>query len=126
MTLLQCFRTVLGSKDEGQERPRERERERFGEGFGLNFGRFGGSEGVLGGLLGGLGKLLGGLGGILGGPEAVLGRLGSSWVVKGHFGVRGLRQTAAFGRPKGGQDEAKIGPRRPKIEDKNEVEKRRS
>ena len=74
-------------------------------GLGSIFGRFGGSWGAFGGSWEGSWRLLGGLG-------RLLGRLGPSWVVKGHFGASRVGCTAAFGPPKEGQDEAKIGPRR--------------
>ena len=85
----------------------------FGVCLGSIFGRVGGS-------LGGLGRLLGRLGGVLEGLGAVLGGLGSPWVVKGHFKANRLRRSMPFGRPKGGQDEAKF---RPKT-DQNRCQKR--
>ena len=89
--------------------------------------------GVLGGLLEvleGLGRLLGGSWGVLG---ASWGRLGPSWVVRVVLSSTRWAEPRHLGRfwdPKGGQDGAKMEPksdsRWTKIEDKNDVEKRRS
>ena len=54
-------------------------------------------------------EALGGSGGRLG---SILGGLESPWVVKGRFRARALLRTPSFGGSKGGQDEAKMGPKR--------------
>ena len=75
---------------------------------GSIFGRFGASWGVFWRswrVLEALGRLLGGLG-------AVLGRHGSPRVNFVDFRASKLRSTPSFGRSKGGQDEAKMGPKR--------------
>ena len=95
-------------------------------GLGSIFGRFGGSWGAFGGSWEGSWRLLGGLG-------RLLGRLGSAWAVLSENNALVSASGAVsvlIWVPKGGQDGAQMGPksdpRRTKIEDKNEVEKRSS
>ena len=73
--------------------------------FGGSWGSFGGSWGGLGGSWAPLGRLLGGLG-------AVLGRHGSPRVNFVDFRASKLLRAPSFGVSKGGQDEAKMGPKR--------------
>ena len=83
------------------------------------FGRFGGLLEVFSGglgvfwrswrVLGGSWEALGGSGGRLG---LILGGLESPWVVKGRFKASRAGRTPSFGGSKGGQDEAKMAPKR--------------
>ena len=78
---------------------------------GSIFGRFGASWGVFWKswrVLGGSWEALGGSGGRLG---SILGGLESPWVVQGRFRASKLLHTTSFSGPKGGQDEAKMGPK---------------
>ena len=70
-----------------------------------------------------LGRLLEGLGRLLGRLETVLGRHGSFGVISESLGPDGLRH---LGGQRGSKMRSKWDPRRTKIEDKNEDEKRRS
>ena len=106
--------------------------------FGLSrviFGRFGGSRG---GLLGGLGRiaLFDRIEHTIYRPIALFDRIGSRlgsiwsglespWVVKGRFRASRVLRTPSLGGAKGSQDKLNSDLRRPKIEDKNEDEKRR-
>ena len=98
----------------------------FGGCLGSIFGRFGGSEGVLGGTFGGLGRLLAGSWGVLGASWGILRPSWSSWVFLVKNGGPDQICPAAFGCPRGAKLKSKSDPRRSKIEDKNEDEKRSS
>ena len=89
--------------------------------LGSIFARFGGSEGGLGGSFGDLGEPWTPLGGLLGRLGRVLARLRSSWVVKGQERAIRVDWIGDRGRPKGGQDEVKMGPKT----DQNRSKKRR-
>ena len=67
---------------------------------------------LLGGSFGGLGGSWAALGRLLGGLGAVLGRHGSPRVNFVDFRASKVLSTPSFGGAKGGQDEAKIGPKR--------------
>ena len=76
------------------------------------FGRLGASWGVFWRswrVLGGSWEALGGSGGRLG---SILGGIESPWVVEGHVRASRVPCTGSIGGSKGGQDEAKMGPKR--------------
>jgi len=58
---------------------------------------------------GGSWEALGGSGGRL---ESILGGIESPWVVEGHFGPSKVHCGNRIGGSKGGQDEAKMGPKK--------------
>ena len=79
---------------------------------GSIFGRLGASWGIFWRswrVLGGSWEALRGSGGRLG---SFLGGIESPWVVKGRFRASKALRIPSFGGVKGGQDEAKIGPKR--------------
>ena len=84
----------------------------LGESFGRSWGGLGGSLAALEASW----EALGGSGGHLG---SILGGLESPWVVKSRFRASKPLCTTAFGGAKGGQDEAKMGPKT----DKNRSQK---
>ena len=80
--------------------------------LGSIIGRFGVSWGVFWRswrVLGGSWEALGGSGGCLG---SILGGIESPWVVKGHVRANRVPWRGCIGGSKGGQDEAKMGPKR--------------
>ena len=94
--------------------------------FVVVLGLLGGSFGGLGGSWAEIARLLGGLEAVLDRSWAALTRHASLKVVYGH--VRASKSCGAvpLGGPRGARMRPKWGPRRTKIDVKNDVEKRRS
>ena len=92
--------------------------------LGVIFGRLGRSWKVLWGCWGVLGSLLGGLGGLLGGLGNILGSLRPAWVHFSRFELNKPGRPGHVGPIWELQMAPKRHPKRTKIEDKNEYEKR--